>query len=236
MEAYVIQNKHDSSIASADQTVMTAAEKGVVVERHEGQEAQGAKKELTRLGLKWNYPWNGDQEIDMATGMIKVGYMTANPSKRIACFISHYHLWQKCVERDAPIMVLEHDARFTSMVTGNRLKEIYDSKFDIVAVNDPRGATRKSLEYHQMIQSQAHKGPVTVAPDLGDGHAVPSGLPGNSAYYMKPAGAKKMIELAKQYGAWPNDALMCRQLLPGKLGCLTTYITRVEKMASTTTL
>jgi hypothetical protein len=53
---------------------------------------------------------------------------------------------------------------------------------------------------------------------------------------MKPAGAKKMIELAKQYGAWPNDALMCRQLLPGKLGCLTTYITRVEKMASTTTL
>ena len=44
-----------------------------------------------------------------------------------------------------------------------------------------------------------------------------------------------MISLVKEYGAWPNDAIMCRQLIFG-LGVTKTYYTKTQNMKSTTTL
>ena len=44
-----------------------------------------------------------------------------------------------------------------------------------------------------------------------------------------------MVELTKEYGAWPNDALMCRQLI-FKLGVTKTYYTKTQGTKSSTTL
>ena len=44
-----------------------------------------------------------------------------------------------------------------------------------------------------------------------------------------------MIKLTKEHGAWPNDALMCRQLIFG-LGVTKTYYTKIQRIKSTTTL
>ena len=63
---------------------------------------------------------------------------------------------------------------------------------------------------------------------------VPQGLAGNSAYIIKPSGAKNLIEATKQYGAWPNDALMCYQIIP-KLGVTRRFYTKVQGLPSTTT-
>mgnify|MGYP006264936595 FL=1 len=46
-------------------------------------------------GLEWNYPWEGSQ-IDIATGLTKTAYPTADKRKRISCFLGHWYLWQKC--------------------------------------------------------------------------------------------------------------------------------------------
>jgi len=35
-------------------------------------------------------------------------YVTADPKKRMGCFISHYMLWLRCVKYDEPIII--HDA------------------------------------------------------------------------------------------------------------------------------
>jgi len=56
-----------------------------------------------------------------------------------------------------------------------------------------------------------------------------------SAYIIKPAGAKKLIELVKQYGLWPNDAIMCRQLVP-RLGVTRKFYTNIQGLKSTTSL
>ena len=69
---------------------------------------------------------------------------------------------------------------------------------------------------------------------IDEGH-VPQGLAGNSAYIMKPSGAKKMLDLVAQFGLWPNDAIMCRQLIP-TLGVSKTSFTGVQGLPSTTTL
>ena len=45
-------------------------------------------------------------------------------SAEMGCFASHYLLWEKCVELDEPIMILEDDVEFCAPVLPLRFKEI----------------------------------------------------------------------------------------------------------------
>ena len=40
----------------------------------------------------------------------------ARPDNVAACFASHYLLWEKCVELNEPILILEHDAIFKTNI------------------------------------------------------------------------------------------------------------------------
>jgi GR25 family glycosyltransferase involved in LPS biosynthesis len=104
---------------------------------------------------------------------------------------------------------------------------------DILGINNPIGCTFKSREYYQHIidnKQLTEMRPPKLAPDN-----VPQGLAGNSAYIIKPNGAKHMLKLVKEFGLWPNDAIMCRQLVP-KLGVTRKFYTHIQNLKSTTTL
>ena len=118
----------------------------------------------------------------------------------------------------------------------------------ICGINDPRGATRKGNIFDMKLQigigsiqsedknnSNKKIGLVTVpyVDDPGD-TPLPSGLPGNSAYIIKPWAAKKLLEKTSEIGIWPNDALMCRQFFPW-LQHHFPYFTKVQGSSSTTT-
>jgi hypothetical protein len=62
---------------------------------------------------------------------------------------------------------------------------------------------------------------------------IPQGLPGNSAYVIKPWAAQQLIDAQHSIGWWPNDAIMCRQLFDW-LRVVKPYYTRVQGLASTT--
>ena len=180
-------------------------------------------------GLNWNYPWEG-KVSDLKSGLIKSAYTTADPRKRISCFVSHWYLWQKCVKLDEMILILEHDSRFIKKLPADSTFARAD--FDIIGINDPSMATRKSKLYHDMILERVDF--FQCVPRI-DEFNIPQGLAGNSAYVIKPAGAKLMLELSQEYGMWPNDALMCYQLVP-KLGVTRNFYTRIQGLRSTTTL
>lgn len=184
---------------------------------------------MTLHNLKWNYPMS-EPVLDMQTGMWKHPYKTAVTEKRIACFLSHYLLWQQCAKGKEGMFIFEHDAIFINKVDVGLLNE---SKFDIIGLNDPRGATRRAAQYHSAVQHSTFD--IVPVPKI-DIDEVPQGLPGNSAYFIKPEGAVKLLRLVNEYGAWPNDAIMCRQLMPRKLGVLRNYATKVQGVESTTTL
>jgi GR25 family glycosyltransferase involved in LPS biosynthesis len=184
---------------------------------------------MTLHNLKWNYPMS-TPVLDMQTGLWKHPYVTAVTEKRIACFLSHYLLWKKCAKSEESIFIFEHDALFINKVDYATLNE---SKFDIIALNDPRGATRKASEYYEAVKLKLPEKVVPV-PKI-DQDQIPQGLPGNSAYYIKPQGAIKLLSLVHEFGAWPNDAIMCRQLMPKKLGIVTDFCTKVQGIKSTTT-
>lgn len=183
-------------------------------------------KVMAQENIVWNYPWDGEV-IDFATGLKKSAYVTTNPAARMACFMSHYLLWKRAVKQKTTIMVLEHDAVFSDKFD---LQE-QDIRFDILGINNPLGATRKAQLYYDLVTKM--RTPQGRPPQIDDDQ-VPQGLAGNSAYIIKPAGAETMIKLTKEFGAWPNDALMCRQLVRS-LGVSKKFYTYVNRMKSTTT-
>ena len=176
----------------------------------------------------WNYPWESE-EIDFASGLIKKAYPTKDPKKRMACFMSHYLLWQRCIKDNVPIIIHEHDAIYYNDEP-LPLEDFEKSKYNIIGLNNPRGATRLSAVYDRVVQESIGK--ILRAPII-DGDMVPQGIAGNSSYYMNPRGAREMVSLVEKYGAWPNDALMCRQLV-GTLGQTKKYYTYVQGLQSTT--
>ena len=143
--------------------------------------------------------------------------------------ISHMRCWQKAIDLDETIVVLEHDALFIDSFLPEDLTSEW--KGGIIGLNDPRGATRRSQEFHRKVSSYVG---LQSVPSIDDWD-VPQGLAGNSAYMISPKGAKKLIDKVKEIGMWPNDALMCKQMFPW-LQVVYPYYTTIQKgLKSTTT-
>ena len=230
MKAYAIVMKGNDVSELGYETMVKSSEavgNDFEILRYDAITAEESFGQLAVLNLVWNYPW--DKPVrDIATGLLKTPYPTKNRDARIACALSHYHLWLKCYRENEIILILEHDA-----VWKQKLPEwvTSDSKYDIIGINDPRGATRKSALYHKMLQERESL--IQKPPVLDDTPYIPHGIAGNSAYIMKPPGAKKMLDLVAEYGLWPNDAIMCRQLVR-TLGVTKNYYTGVQGLPSTT--
>ena len=85
------------------------------------------------------------------------------------CFLSHYLLWQKCVNLDEPIVVLEDDAEVIAPLLE------FTTNQDLVKLHAP-------------TKINSH-------PALGTWGT------GAFAYWLSPAGARKLIDFSKANGA-----------------------------------
>ena len=198
------------------------------IERYNAVTPDIVGQKMIEHNLTWNYPWDR-KEFDIASGLLKSPYPTKNKSARIACALSHYELWDQCSKGDEPFLILEHDALFIEQL---HTKIAGPSVYNIIGINHPRGATRRSKNFHDSINP--------IGPDIQpvptvDEDRVPQGIAGNSAYIIKPDAAKHLKLLVSQFGLWPNDAIMCKQLMP-KLGVTKTFYTEVQGLPSTTSL
>jgi len=194
--------------------------------------AENAEDHMSKLLLEWNYPWEG-VVTDLKTGLKKSAYQTKNRLNRIACAISHYRLWAVCAKTDKPMLVMEHDAIFIQKFRYDNLLE--DNHYNIIGINNPIGNTRKSHEFHKILQQSVDRENTGIVPvPTIDNFDIPQGLAGNSAYIIKPKGARMCIKAASEHGLWPNDALMCKQLIP-HMGVTKAYYTNTQRVVSTTT-
>jgi len=229
MQAYAIVIKDHEVSETGYNNLKVSSEKfknSFKIRRFDAILPKMARTVMSGNGLKWKYPWEG-KETDLKTGLIKSAYQTANKNTRIACALSHWLLWHKCLTEDTPLLILEHDALFIEKLEHS---SILKSKFDIIGINSPAAATRKAHEFHDKVQ--AGRSLIQPVPTV-DEFNVPQGLAGNSAYIIKPAGAKSILDAAREHGLWPNDALMCKQII-SNLGVTKTYYTRVQGLPSTT--
>ena len=109
----------------------------------------------------------------------------------IAAFLSHYSLWQRSVELNDTVLVLEHDAVFTTAVP-----EIIQG--DITSFGAP--------SYGKFKQPAAGYGPLVSK----------QYLPGAHAYTVTPKGANLLIARAKR-DAEPTDVFINNKKFPGAI-------------------
>tara|TARA_X000001388_G_C2220735_1_gene119106 strand:+ start:921 stop:1628 length:708 start_codon:yes stop_codon:yes gene_type:complete len=186
-------------------------------------------KEINQPNLEYTYPKDNEvkyhQEADVKLRL--TGYVANSIPVKLSCTISHARLWNMCVKYNEEIMILEHDAVFVKDF------KPFNWEGGALGLNDPRGATRRAnILYDEIKERSFHK-----AIDLPwiDVSTTPQGLAGNSAYIIKPDFAAKLLEKLDEVGAWPNDALMCKQLFPKELKVIYPFYTRVQGIRSTTT-
>lgn len=176
------------------------------------------------FSIHWTYPDHGQATL---YGLRCHSYK-GDASKRRAVFWSHFTAWKQCVDLDQAVIVLESDALF---IRAFDPETKLDPRFGMVSLNDPRGATRLAGLYHHRLQEA--KALIVPVPWV-DAQDVPQGLPGHSAYALEPWFARELIAKAHAIGAWPNDALACKQFFPaGQLGCLRHYATKTSGRPST---
>ena len=230
MKAHAIVLKNDVTSEKGFSTLVESSHRvrnEFEINRFDATHAKNVIPQFKKLRVDWTWPWIGT-ELCFKTGLQMSAYQTQDPNKRVACFMSHYRLWLTAIENDETILVLEHDAVFTE-----KLPSDFDMQdFNIVGINNPIGATRKSREFHNNIIHR--EGTIQNVPQV-DGWNIPQGLAGNSAYIINPKGAKDLIDKVNEIGAWPNDALMCYQNIK-KMGVSKQYYTQVQGLPSTTTL
>ena len=236
MKAYIIGDKKNSVSVNgmmACANSLTKLNSDLFLEIVQQTSPKNLKEDLknfyidTDIDLKWTYPLNDESGVDEKTGMNLKPYRTNSIDKIFSCTVSHAKLWLKCVKLEEEIMILEHDAIFT------RKFEPFEWEGGVIGLNDPRGATHSSLVYHTLM---SYRKGVSSAPWVGSETSMPQGLAGNSAYIIKPYFAEKLLNKLKEKGAWPNDALMCKQFFPNELKVIYPYYTAIQRIRSTTTL
>jgi len=111
------------------------------------------------------------------------------------CFLSHFMLWEKCIEINKPIIILEHDAVIISEIPSNIL--------------DGTG-------FNQLINlgKPAHGG--FQIPEFTGVGLIQSycRFKGTHAYAIKPTGALKLIHQAKKTRIYPADGFLHRKRFP----------------------
>jgi GR25 family glycosyltransferase involved in LPS biosynthesis len=207
MKAYVITIAgHAYSEASAARCIASGKLHGVEVERFDAVTKDNARRVMEAHGLRWTWP-NVEPDVCRYTGLKRHVYKTADPMARLGCSMSHYMLWAQCAANNEPLLILEHDAVFL-----RGLPEL-PAQFGAVMLNNPDGATPRGQQWRHYIEANKGTGVHDKTIVFDDGR--PDGLAGNSAYIISPHAARVCIRAFTEYGVWPNDATLCRQLVPG---------------------
>lgn len=125
----------------------------------------------------------------------------------LGCFLSHYQLWEQCLEFNEPLGILEYDALFINSIPDNILDQFDDHlHLDYVRNNylsqgfstyhekviEDKNFEIKKLEF---VNSSRH--PFKI---INRNH-----LRGAYGYIIKPQGAEKLIKATQEYGILPTD-------------------------------
>ena len=118
------------------------------------------------------------------------------------CFLSHYLLWEKCIELDEPIMILEHDALMIRPLPKNILELFTHHCVLDYAIHEPNYEEILAKEGKLVVKKfpRLYADKISIS-KINDAH-----VRGSHAHIVKPLGAKTLIESVKKWGHLASDA------------------------------
>ena len=104
---------------------------------------------------------------------------------QLGCYASHYLMWEKCVELDSPIIVLEDDAKF---------------KDNFLDVLDFINSEKNTFEFF-WLQPDRLKNKRKLVADFGhfSVYQFSKGFIGATGYYLTPKAAKKFLAQSQEW-------------------------------------
>ena len=192
MKVYIIANKTQTSLATAELTRDSAM-------YHEGYEPFIIKSK------------NGNEAEDLFDKLkiIKNPKYPEHSDGAKGCFISHFMLWQECININEPIIICEHDALFINNWTNPDYKEILhlncngslvrNTKWHEAATNDKIALILENSVYRMNF----------VPFDYPDQASMPCAY----AYAIKPMAAMKLINDTLQNGYFYVDRFIRESLV-----------------------
>lgn len=117
------------------------------------------------------------------------------------CFLSHFLLWEKCIEIDEPILIFEHDALMIRELPKNIL-----DLFSHILILD---YASRNDDYEEKIKLNCDINVRTFekikTSEIGYKKINQTHIRGSHAHLVKPLGAKTLIESSKRHGYLPLD-------------------------------
>jgi GR25 family glycosyltransferase involved in LPS biosynthesis len=144
-----------------------------------------AKKQNMRL---WPYNVKG-KKIDHDD----VDWRKLSRPGVIGCFLSHYQLWQRCLEINEPLMIFEDDVKFYR-------SWIPVSWQDVLILSLGKKSTRKD-PWKSHLENP-----------VGGGQSLPwpnRSMPGTSGYAIMPQAAQKLVDRYRGYWTASDNAINC---------------------------
>jgi GR25 family glycosyltransferase involved in LPS biosynthesis len=132
------------------------------------------------------------------------------------CFLSHYFLWKHCIDLNESICILEHDGYFVRELPA----DVEDHFTDVVNL-DPY--PQYNSNYSELVNAGLSE-PIqyfipTQTKGGGPQKKAKAGtyVGGAYGYCIKPSGAKKLVNFAKEIGALPADKHIGQNIVDIKL-------------------
>lgn len=165
------------------------------------------RKQLDGLGLAYEFfdAIHGTQTPDhylfkKYNDSKRVLLRGANASLRLSqlgCFASHYLLWEKCVQENAPIIVLEDDAVLQPpFVSFYEHAGAFSARYGLVWLQPSRKIAHQSGRFLEKI------GPFSVK-------KFAKGFSGTTGYLITPATARTLLDYSTEW-VYPVDNTMDR--------------------------
>lgn len=123
------------------------------------------------------------------------------------CLMSHWLLWQECLDHDKPILIFEHDAELKGPILQEWLQ---DPDWDVLTL-DPALITyweHYNDQHSRQDQAQLREFFLWSKPRQWGPY-----LPGAHAYIIRPQGAGRIQRAVKRDGVAPADVLLNRGIV-----------------------
>lgn len=189
IRSYIIRKPNDKiSEDFANECIMSAKRFGILVEKFDGVYANHDII-IKEKNLKFFEKMKDHRK-------------TSNGIK--GCFLSHYLLWEKCVDLNEPIIIFEHDALMIRPLPPNILELFTHHCILDYAVHYP--------DYEEIISKECQIS-IKNYPQIEDIKKITfkeinkRHVRGSHAHIVKPLGAKTLINSVKKFGILPSD--MC---------------------------
>lgn len=197
------------SDSGANRAVETGKKYGIEVQKFESINPSNLHSKIEQHRLKLKY-------TPAKTTVTDFNAMKA-PEGRVCNGMTHYLLYQKCMEYDEPIMILEHDAYFI----GQPPDGIYDGVIQISSHNTYQ-VDAKRMKNCVRANKMFTRQPDYQYDDLWDQktgvfeHPL-SGTNGTSGYIIGPGAAKKMVKYLQEDGIGFADRVRSEHIGEGNL-------------------